>query len=167
VERVASLLRDDLQIRLPHVAADERERGGALFAQPAEELQERLRAAVLADPQQPLARRVDLIHERQEIRAVLPVDLIDADRANVGEIHVIPSRPVRKLRRGRIICRIDVIGGGRVLRETRSNRRPTRRILESGQPLRHASAMDPLPPPLAFFFLLFSGWGQSPAAGGH
>ena len=22
----------------------------------------------------------------------------------------------------------------------------------------HASAMDPLPPPLAFFFLLFSGW---------
>jgi hypothetical protein len=30
--------------------------------------------------------------------------------------------------------------------------------LEPRQRLGHASAMDPLPPPLAFFFLLFSGW---------
>ena len=32
------------------------------------------------------------------------------------------------------------------------------RILEPQQPLGHAVAMDPLPPPLAFFLLLFSGW---------
>src|SRR5262249_29288950 len=55
-----------------------------------EESQERLHAAVLADPQQPLARCVDLVNERQEIPAVLPVDLIDADRVNTGEIHAIP-----------------------------------------------------------------------------
>jgi hypothetical protein len=69
MERVAGLLGDDLQIRLPHVAADERERGGALSPEPAEKLQECLRAAVLADPQQSLARRVNLVRERQEVRA--------------------------------------------------------------------------------------------------
>jgi len=31
-------------------------------------------------------------------------------------------------------------------------------VLEPAQRLAHASAMDPLPPPLAFFFLLFAGW---------
>jgi hypothetical protein len=31
-------------------------------------------------------------------------------------------------------------------------------VLEPEQRLGHAFAMDPLPPPLAFFFLLFSGW---------
>jgi len=30
--------------------------------------------------------------------------------------------------------------------------------LKSGQPLGHAFAMDPLPPPFAFFLLLFAGW---------
>src|SRR6202043_3099205 len=30
--------------------------------------------------------------------------------------------------------------------------------LEPRRPLGHASAMDPLPPPLAFFLLLVSGW---------
>jgi hypothetical protein len=30
--------------------------------------------------------------------------------------------------------------------------------LELGGPGRHASGMDPLPPPLAFFLLLVSGW---------
>ena len=31
-------------------------------------------------------------------------------------------------------------------------------VLEPAQRLGQASAMDPLPPPLAFFVLLFSGW---------
>ena len=31
-------------------------------------------------------------------------------------------------------------------------------VLEWAQRLGHAPAMDPLPPPLAFFCLLFSGW---------
>ncbi len=31
-------------------------------------------------------------------------------------------------------------------------------VLESAERLGHASAMDPLPPPLAVFVLLFSGW---------
>src|SRR5207244_4611752 len=59
VERVARLLGDDLQIRLPHVAADEPERSGALLPEPAKKLEERFGAPVLADPEQPLARRID------------------------------------------------------------------------------------------------------------
>jgi len=31
-------------------------------------------------------------------------------------------------------------------------------VLEPGERFGHASAMDPLPPPLAFFCLLFAGW---------
>jgi hypothetical protein len=90
VQRVAGLLGDHVQIRLPHVAADEREGRRPLLPEPAEEAEQRLGAAVLANPQQPLPRRIDLIHEGQEVSAVLPVDLIDADRSNSGEIHVIP-----------------------------------------------------------------------------
>ena len=68
VERVPGLLGHDLQIRLPHVAADERERRGALLPEPAEEPEQRLGAAVLADPQQAFPRRVDLIDQREEVR---------------------------------------------------------------------------------------------------
>ena len=39
------------------------------FAEPAEEPEQRLGASVLADPQQALARRVDLVDEREEIGA--------------------------------------------------------------------------------------------------
>src|ERR1700733_10896498 len=35
---------------------------------------------------------------------------------------------------------------------------PQARPLEPGQPLGHASAVDPLPLPLAFLLLLVSGW---------
>jgi hypothetical protein len=50
--------------------------------------------------------------------------------------------------------RIDVAGGRRVRLEIR----PIDIVLEPGQRVGHAFAMDPLPPPLAFFHLLFSGW---------
>jgi hypothetical protein len=38
-----------------------------------------------------LARGVDLVDEREELAPALPVDFVDADRANTGEIHVIPA----------------------------------------------------------------------------
>src|SRR5215204_1349671 len=74
VEGVARLLGHDLEVRLPHVAANEREHGRALLPEPAEESEERLRASVLADPQQALVRRVDLVDEREELAPALPVD---------------------------------------------------------------------------------------------
>jgi len=77
VEGVPGLLGDDLEIRLPHVAANEREFRGPLLVQPAEEPERRLDAPVRAEPQEPLPRRVDLVDERQEVAAVLPVDFID------------------------------------------------------------------------------------------
>jgi hypothetical protein len=63
--------------------------GGLLLPEPAKELQQRLGTPVLPDPQQTLPRGINLIDEGQEVAAVLPVDLVDADRANAGEIHVI------------------------------------------------------------------------------
>src|SRR5262249_20110028 len=47
---------------------------------------------------------------------------------------------------------------GLCLRKLGPIARPRYRILEPRPPIGHASAMDPLPPPLAFFCLLFSGW---------
>jgi hypothetical protein len=91
VERLPGLFGDDRQVWLPHIAADEREGRGPLGAEPAEEAEQGLGAPVLPDPQQALARRVDLIDEREEVAAARPVDLVDADRANPGEIHVIPA----------------------------------------------------------------------------
>jgi hypothetical protein len=56
-----------------------------------------------------------------------------------------------------------VIGGstrseGTYLTKLAQNDTAQERVLEPGQPLGHAFAMDRLPPPLAFFCLLFSGW---------
>ena len=82
VEGMPGLLGDDFEIRLPHVAADESERGGPLPSEPAEEPDQGLGTSVLADPQQALARRVDLVDEREELAPALPMDLVDADRAN-------------------------------------------------------------------------------------
>ena len=70
-------------------AADEGEGGRALLPEPAEEPEQGLGPSVLTDPQQPLARRINLVDQGEKVRAVLPVDFIDAERANSGEIHVI------------------------------------------------------------------------------
>jgi len=47
------------------------ERRGALLPEPPEEAEQRLDASVLSDPQQPLPRGIDLIHEREKVRAIL------------------------------------------------------------------------------------------------
>lgn len=44
---------------------------------------------MLADPEQALACDIDLIDQSQKVGAVLPMDFINANRANAGEIHVI------------------------------------------------------------------------------
>ena len=54
--------------------------------------------------------------------------------------------------------RIDAVGGGRVPPETRPIDALRSPILEPREPLGHPFAIDPLPPPLAFVCLLFSGW---------
>jgi len=79
VERMASFLRDHLQIRLPHVAADEPEGGGPVPPKPAEERQQGFDAALLADPQQALASAIDLIDERQVPVAALPLNFVDPE----------------------------------------------------------------------------------------
>src|SRR4030095_11855433 len=80
VQRMAGLLGDDLEISLPHVRADEAQLSRALASQPAEEAQECLGLAMLADPQQAPGSRIELVDDGQELIALLPGDLVDADR---------------------------------------------------------------------------------------
>src|SRR5712691_5599361 len=91
VQGVARLLRDDLQVRLPHVAADEAQRCGAVAAEPPEELQHGLGAALLPDPEQAFAPGIDLVHQRHVAMAALPLNLVEADRFDAREIHVRPA----------------------------------------------------------------------------
>src|SRR5712691_4809634 len=88
VERMASFLRDHLQIRLPHVAADEPQDSGPVPPKPAEERQQGFDAALLADPQQALASDIDLIDERQVAVAALPLNFVDPDRLDPAQIHM-------------------------------------------------------------------------------
>jgi len=79
VQRVPGLLGDDLQIRLPHVAADELQDGGALAAEHPEEPQQRLGRPFLPDPQEPRTGAVDLVHHRQVAVTLLELHFVDAD----------------------------------------------------------------------------------------
>ena len=91
VEGVVSLLGDDLEVRLPHVAADEPQRLRPLPAEPPEEPQERLDAPRLADPQEPRVRGVDLVDQGEIPMPVLPLDLVDAHGFNPRQILVRPA----------------------------------------------------------------------------
>jgi hypothetical protein len=84
MERLARFLRDDRQVGSPDVAADKPEGRGAVASEPAEEPEQRLHPALLADPEQPLPSRIDLIDQRQVPLPALPLDLIDPDRLDIG-----------------------------------------------------------------------------------
>ena len=88
VQRVAGLLGHDLEVRLPHVAAHEAECLRVRLAEPTEEPEQRLHAALRTDPQQSLPSRVDLVDQGQVPMAVLPLDLVDADRFDAVQVHV-------------------------------------------------------------------------------
>jgi hypothetical protein len=73
------------------------------------------------------------------------------------------ARQVRKLGPGRVSenGRADALWqacASGIAAQSAGLRYPRLSPLEPGRPLGHASAMDSLPPPLAFFLLLFSGW---------
>ena len=85
VHGLASFLGDHFQVRLPHVRAHVLQRRAALSAKPAEKAQQRLDLALVADPQQTLAVRVDLLHQRQVLMPSLPGNLVDPDGLPAGD----------------------------------------------------------------------------------
>ena len=91
VEGSGRLACDHLQVRLPHVAADEPQLGAALAAKRPEELEQRPGLAVLSHPQQPAHALIDLVDDREELVAPTPQDFIDADRPDPLEIAVLQT----------------------------------------------------------------------------
>jgi hypothetical protein len=100
VHGVDGILSDDVQIGFPHIGADEFDESTAFLAKPDEELTQTLLFPVLDDKQQPLHALVDLIDKRQEL-APLPVDFIDPEGRDAGEIHPRPSPDHRHLDRAK------------------------------------------------------------------
>jgi len=97
VQRVAGFLRHHRQVRLPQVAANEAQSRGPVAAEPAEEPEQGLDAALRADPEQPLAPLIDLVHERQVPMAPLPLDLVNADRLDAREMTIGSIRAASRL----------------------------------------------------------------------
>jgi hypothetical protein len=83
---LAGFLGDDLEVRLPHIAADKEQLRRPLFAEGSEKAQQGFDGSVLPHPQQSPAFAIDLVDDRQVLVTSLPEDLIDADGPHVGQI---------------------------------------------------------------------------------
>ena len=88
VHRLPGALGDHLQVGLPHVRADEVQRGAACGAEPVEEALQRLGPTVASDPQQTLAMAVDLIDQGQVALPAAARELVHADGLDVREVAV-------------------------------------------------------------------------------
>jgi hypothetical protein len=88
MDRLSGLLGDDLEVGLLHVRAHKAQGRTALAAKPPEEAQQGLDPALLADPQQSLAIRIDLIHQGQVAMPPSPSNLVDAERLNPRQVDV-------------------------------------------------------------------------------
>lgn len=80
VQRVRTALLDHLQVGLPHVRTDEGDLRAQRGADLGEESLEALDRALLADPQQTLTPRVELVDQGQVPVAAPVLDLVHADR---------------------------------------------------------------------------------------
>src|SRR5215212_1100372 len=88
VQRLTRLLGNDFEVGLPQVATDELQRLAPWLAEPAEEAQQGPGLALLANPQQPSTRRINLVDEGQVAMAGLPLDLVDPDRADTRQVEM-------------------------------------------------------------------------------
>ena len=112
---LAGLFRNDLQVWPPHVTTDILQRLAMLRAEPPEESQERSDGSLLPDPQQSLARGVNLVDQGQVLMPPLPLDLIDADGADTSKIHVRPSPGHGHVHRPKNVVPTDVESLGDLL----------------------------------------------------
>ena len=91
IERGRQHRRDDVEVGLPHVGANDFDPGASLGAEVLEEAGEGLDLALLDDAEQSLATLVDLIDEGQVFVAFAVGDFIDADRGDVLQVPVFES----------------------------------------------------------------------------
>ena len=80
VQCLGAVAFDQLQIGLPHIGAHELDARGDVFADEGEEALKALDGALLTDPQQPRALRVNLIDQCQVLVPASILDLVHANR---------------------------------------------------------------------------------------
>ena len=88
VDGVGCMHGDEVEIRPPHVAAEELHAGTALDPEPGEEGLERFFGAPASDPQQTPTPCVDLIHQGDVAVSMETLNFINADGGDVVEITV-------------------------------------------------------------------------------
>ena len=82
------MLADELEVRFPHIGADEGDIRNDLLAHCAEEPLEGLDGPLLTDPEQASDAEIDLINESQVLVALGVLDFIHADRVNLAQFPV-------------------------------------------------------------------------------
>src|SRR5258708_13191517 len=94
MQRLSRLGGKNVEVGLPHVAADEAQPLDHPRSQRLQALPQRLLRAPLSDPQQPPTACVDLVNDGQEVvglRAVSPVNLVHADRCDAVELAMLQT----------------------------------------------------------------------------
>src|SRR5690606_29839424 len=94
MQRLAGHSRDDCQIGLPHVAANEAQSRHHLRAESIEPLAQCRLGASPAHPKEAAAIRIDLVNDGEEVGGALafsPVDLVDANGVDVAQLAVLQA----------------------------------------------------------------------------
>src|SRR5450432_747918 len=85
MESLGALLADDLQIRLPHVGADECDLRSQFVAYDSEESLKGLDGSFPSDPKQTGDAEIDLVNQRQILVPFGVLNLVDSDRVDLTE----------------------------------------------------------------------------------
>jgi hypothetical protein len=93
VKRLGALFADDLQIRFPHIGADEADLRGEFIADHGEESAKGFDGPLSTHPEQAGGAEVDLINKRQVLMTFGVLDFIDSDGIDPKTL----SHEVRKL----------------------------------------------------------------------
>src|SRR6266545_344171 len=115
VQRLARLLGDDLEVGLPQIATHELQCLASWLAEPTKEAQQGLDLALLTDPQQPAACRINLVDEGQVAMPDLPLDLVDTDRADSRQVKMTATPLNRHFYGLKDLVPVDLEGFGHLL----------------------------------------------------
>jgi hypothetical protein len=92
VESIGQKVRGTVEIGLPHVRAQEADAGTELLTENLKEVVDGGLGAIIADPKQSLAMRIDLINQSPELVFLANMNLIDTQSGDPGEIAVLDAK---------------------------------------------------------------------------
>jgi hypothetical protein len=113
LQGLPNLLRDHVEVRLPHIAAHETDAGPDVVGECLEESSQALLSALMRHPEQSLATG-NLVDEREIGMAAAPLDLVHADRLDAREIPVSQSPQDRMFNQAKHVIPARVEGHCRI-----------------------------------------------------